>query len=142
MTDQNMQQQRPAGIPAIVFLGWLVPGAGHWLLGQKRRGTIVMMTILATFTLGLVLGGIEMVSPKAHTAWFCAQILTGLPGAAAGLLQKYYEGPPGYGRGLDLGQVYTGVAGLLNVIVILDAVMRGLKIAPREETSGQRKSAL
>ena len=110
----------------VCILAWLVPGAGHWYQGKRRRGVLIFVAICATFVLGLVLGGIEMINPQGtfgDKAWFCAQILCGLPALITTLAQDPNVGM-GYGRGVDLGQVYAGIAGLLNLLCILDVLVK------------------
>ncbi|HZL34154.1 MAG TPA: DUF6677 family protein [Tepidisphaeraceae bacterium] len=46
--------------PALIALaGWLVPGAGYLLLGQRARGLTVGITIIVLFFLGLLVGGVR-----------------------------------------------------------------------------------
>ena len=105
------------------LLGWLVPGAGYMYLGQKTRGTIICIAICTTFFLGVLVGGVEMVGPQFSKAWFVAQVVAGLPAIISVVLQDPNV-PAGYGKGIDLGQVYTGVAGLLNLLCVVDTLMR------------------
>jgi len=128
---------------AIYFVGilaWLIPGAGHWLLGLRRRGVIIFVTICATFLLGVTLGSIEMIDPYYAKAWYCAQVQCGLPAIIVTMLQN-----PGipisqiYGRGVDIGQVYAGVAGLLNLLCVMDALFRN-RPAPQPEKTKQKKA--
>ena len=109
----------------IYFVGiiaWLIPGGGHCLHGRWERGIIMFFTICSTFLMGIMLGGIEMVDPK--VPWYYAQIITGAPAIMATLIQNpQITSMEIYGRGVDLGQVYAGVAGLLNLLCILDALM-------------------
>jgi hypothetical protein len=107
----------------LALLAWVVPGLGHWILGLRQRAMVIFVAIVSTFVIGLLLGGIEMIDPQNSTAWFCAQILTGIPA----LISVKVQNPDilaGLGRGVDLGQVYAGVAGLLNLLCILDVLMR------------------
>jgi len=105
------------------ILAWLIPGAGHWYLGRKGRGGVIFVAITVTFLLGLLLGGIEMIDPQNAKAWFSAQILSGLPAILAALLQGANAGINDvYGRGVSFGQLYTGVAGLLNLLCIIDVL--------------------
>jgi len=55
--------------------------------------------------------------------WFLGYMLAGIPGIISYLLQNP-QIHPGLGRGFDIGQVYAGVAGLLNLLCILDVLMR------------------
>jgi hypothetical protein len=105
------------------LIAWLVPGSGYWLIGQRSRGTIVFFTIVITFLLGMLLGGAEMVDRTRSLPWFLAQILTGVPGLLAAVIQDPNI-KAGYGRGIDFGQVYSGVAGLLNLVCIFDVLIR------------------
>lgn len=107
----------------ITLAAWLVPGLGHWLLGHRQRAVVIFLAICSTFALGILLGGLEMIDPHKSTAWFCAQVLTGIPALISVKLQNP-EIAAGYGRGIDIGQVYAGVAGLLNLLCILDVLMR------------------
>jgi len=126
----DTKPKQPGPEKAVYFIGvlaWLIPGAGHWLLGMRQRAVVIFVAICSTFLIGLVLGSIELIDPQNAKAWFCAQILCGFPAIIATLLQDSATtigtiSP--YGRGVDIGQVYAGVAGLLNLICILDALLR------------------
>ena len=120
MAVKKTEDNKPAYF--AVFVAWLLPGAGHWYLQKRQRAVIIFCAINITFLLGLYLGGIEMIDPHNDSAWFCAQLLSGL----AGLISMLAQNPDvlaGYGHGVDLGQVYSGVAGLLNVICIMDVLV-------------------
>ena len=117
-------KKAPAGIRAyfVGIIAWLVPGGGHCLHGHWGRGITIFVVICSTFLLGLMLGGIEMIDPK--VPWYYAQIIAGGPAILATLIQNPdITSADIYGRGVDLGQVYAGVAGLLNLLCILDALM-------------------
>lgn len=116
-----------------IVLGWLFPGAGHWYLGERKRGVVICIAIMAAFILGIMLGGVRMVRPQTSTLWFLAQSFAGLPTGLVYLLQNAQQ-PSGVGRGLEWGQVYTGVAGLLNFLAVLDVIMRSQGI-PRSKTT-------
>jgi hypothetical protein len=124
-------RQNGAGDYLMGVLAWLVPGAGHFYLGMPKRGAIIFVTICATFMLGLVVGGIDLIDPHLERPWFCAQILTGVPAVVAAFLQDP-DVLPGVGRGMDLGQLYTGVAGLLNLLCVVDALMKSHNVRGRK----------
>ena len=118
----------------VGILGWLIPGAGHWLLGLHQRAAVIFIALFTTFLLGVILGSVEMIDPHQAKAWFCAQVLCGLPAIVVTLLQDpNLTVTQFYGRGVDIGQVYTGVAGLLNLLCILDALLRSQSPAPSEK---------
>ena len=64
-----------------------------------------------------------MVGPQFSQPWFIAQVMAGLPAIISVVLQDPSL-PAGSGKGIDLGQVYTGVAGLLNLLCVVDTLMR------------------
>ncbi len=42
---------------AAVVAAWLVPGAGHLVLGKRGRALLFFLTIIGAFVLGLILNG-------------------------------------------------------------------------------------
>ncbi len=116
--------KQPAALYLVGILAWLIPGGGHWMSGQKNRAIPIFFGIVITFIVGVFLGGSELIDPQNARLWFCAQIFTGLPAVVASLLQNPAI-EMGNGRAVDLGQLYTSVAGLLNVLCILDALIKG-----------------
>ena len=141
----DTKPKKPGPETAVYFVGvlaWLIPGAGHWLLGMRQRAVVIFVAICSTFLIGLVLGSIEMIDPQYAKAWFCAQILTGLPAIIATLQQDstiIISEISGYGRGVDVGQVYAGVAGLLNLICILDALLRSQQLTAPDKAPTTKK---
>lgn len=116
-----------ARISLAGFLSWLLPGLGHLYLGQRRRGAILFVVIAVTFWGGVAVGGVSnTVDPKNRTAWFMAQISTGTHALAVlGWKSALGDTEKGYSfQAEEVAVVYTGVAGLLNLLVILDALAR------------------
>jgi len=104
-----------------LIAGWLVPGAGHFLQGKWVRGTLLAVSIVAMFVLGLAMQG------KLYTS---AQDILGLLGMAgdlgSGLLYIVSRGlglgaQPTQTTVADYGKVFIVVAGLLNIIAAVDA---------------------
>jgi hypothetical protein len=104
-----------------LIAGWLVPGAGHFLLRKWGRGTLLSVSILAMFILGIAMQG------KLYANAHDILDLLGLAGDLGnGLL---YVVSRALGLGADQVQVTTAdygtrfivVAGLLNVISAVDA---------------------
>lgn len=111
-----------AAFPACLF-AWLVPGAGHLYLKRTGKGLLFLVTIGGMFALGLLMDArlqmyLGLDDPLAFLRSL-AQMALGLPYFAARAF------------GFDAGQVtsvtheygntFTEVAGLLNILVILDA---------------------
>ncbi|MBN1764605.1 MAG: hypothetical protein JW860_05055 [Sedimentisphaerales bacterium] len=120
------KQMRSPYLAAI--LAWVIPGAGHLYQGRRQRGMIIFVSILILFLLGVLLGGIEIVDLKnvkagaGEVILIFAQIFCGLP-TLIGFLIQNPNVSMGVGRGADLGLVYAGVAGLLNLMCIIDVLM-------------------
>lgn len=117
-------------IPVAGLLAWILPGAGHFYVGQWKRGLIFLVAIGATFWSGVAIGAVRYtVDPHERTAWFMAQLCTGTHGLAACFwgesVRSHTPAPtasPSY-RSSDTGVVYSGVAGLLNLLVIVNALV-------------------
>ena len=130
-----------ARVPLAGLLAWLVPGLGHIFIGERVRGLIYLIAITVTFWGGIAIGGVrDTVDPKARTTWFMAQTCVGVQAVAsygwAQSLRRHPEaGPPGVGhhRSVDTAVVYTGVAGLLNLLAILDALVRADWVSNRPQ---------
>jgi hypothetical protein len=112
-------QQGFVYLPLIV--GWLVPGAGHFLVRKWGRGALLAVAIVSTFVLGLAMQG------KVYSGAHDVLDILGLAGdLGSGLL---YVVSRVLGLGAESVQVTTAdygtrfivVAGLLNVIAAVDA---------------------
>ncbi len=133
-----------------------MPGLGYWLIGQRQRGVIAGSVILATFLLGLLIGGIRVIDVPGYDAsgekrmtkprqqgewrlktefvpevmnkpWYIAQSLAGPINIAAtwvSLDQADKKVAMSTSRIFDIGTLYTAVAGMLNLLVIIDASYR------------------
>jgi hypothetical protein len=104
-----------------LIAGWLIPGAGHFLLGKWVRGALLAASIVAMFVLGIAMQG--KVYANAHDI---LDILSTIGDLGNGLL---YIVTRILGLGAEAEQVTTAdygtrfivVAGLLNVIAAVDA---------------------
>ncbi len=151
MAARQSYEQPLARICLAGLLSWLIPGAGHIFIGQRTRGLILLVTIAVTFWVGIGIGGVyDTVYPQKRFPWFMAQICTGGHGLLAYAWGESLRPPPPL-RGtpipfrnpsftsVDAAVVYTGIAGLLNLLVILDAIGRADR--PREQESERRRRA-
>jgi hypothetical protein len=105
-----------------LLAGWLVPGAGHFLLGKWIRASLLAFSILAMFAIGVALQG-KLYTPN-----------TGEPLDILGFIGDLGSGVLyGLGRLLGWGQApvviavadygtkFIVVAGLLNIVAAVDA---------------------
>ena len=98
-----------------------MPGAGHFLVGKWIRGTLLAVSIIAMFALGLAMQG------KLYTS---AQDILDMLGVAGDLGNGilYFLGRAAGWGGVpvqttvaDYGSKFIVVAGLLNIIAAVDA---------------------
>jgi len=117
----------------VGLLAWLVPGAGHLLLKERKRALIIFATIVLTFCAGLYVGSIGVINPVGAKSWYVAQIMNSPMVAVLGHLSTTADYSV-FGRPSEIGQIYTSIAGLLNLLCIVNAVY--LAHLQKTETAG------
>ncbi len=160
MTDEMIHPTNLIKAVVAGALGWLIPGAGHVCIGRPVRGIIIFLVIGATFWAGMGIGGVMTMDPAADRWWSMAEMLTGTHGIVATVRQQkvyddIYAEHPELKRGgmtqekrmlLDtalaergvalvypsdvIARAYAGVAGLLNLLCVFDAVVLAMMGAP------------
>jgi hypothetical protein len=141
--DSSMSSSAPP--PLVALAGWLLPGAGYWLIGQRVRAITVGVTILAVFVLGILISGIRVVQAPDMTApgnvaqkiltrpWFIGQVLIGPVGLGSAYVSDQlaqsarYRNIEAKARLAEIGTLYTAVAGMLNLLTIIDAASRAAR---------------
>jgi len=109
--------------PALALVaGWLVPGAGHLLLGKWVRALLLMVSIVGMFAIGIALAG-KVYTPNTgeplDMLGFAGDLGAGLLYLLARVL--------GWGQATvlvavaDYGTKFIVVAGLLNIVAAVDA---------------------
>jgi hypothetical protein len=125
---QNTNQEQPVHVTAII-LGWILPGLGHISLGQKRRGTLIMVGILFLVLCGALVGGIDAVDHNKDGLWFIAQVWCGPVVIGIDLLNQTILAPlpiadkatyVGLSHVNEIGTLCIAMAGLMNFVVLLD----------------------
>ncbi len=120
-SDETSSGRATAGV--AVALAWLVPGLGHWYLGRRGRAVVFFAGILALFVIGVAMDarlatylGWDDIFESLRTV---AQFFTG----AAGFLARTLGFVDGNVRAVlfEYGNTFTEVAGLLNILAMLDA---------------------
>lgn len=111
-----------------VLLAWVLPGLGHLAQGRRPKAIYFAVLLLLMYGLGLVLGEGASVSAERYPFHVYGQYLAGLP-ALIGILIGSAPAGESILR-LELGVVFTTVAGLLNLVVMIDVYEFGRR--PRE----------
>ena len=116
------------------LLGWLIPGAGHWLLGLRGFAWVYFVAIGGSYLIGMLIGGVKTsVDPQGNVWLFLAELGVGSFTAIFYLIAHFFiETTPvwapspfvSYFPAQDIAQIYLSVAGLMNVIAVLDAIAR------------------
>jgi hypothetical protein len=115
----NNAQQGFVYLPLIA--GWLFPGAGHFLLRKWGRGTLLSISIIGMFVLGLAMKG------KIYSSAQDILDMLGFVGDLGNGLLFLVSRVLGLGADqvmvttADYGTKFIVVAGLLNVIAAVDA---------------------
>ncbi len=148
MTEPSVNLRNPA---LAALLAWLIPGAGHIYQGRIGKGILYAICILGLFFIGLIMGEGKIVywrwvnplqNPEKFPLYYLGQFFVGLPSLPAllqSLLERYGHAPilGGFmaepsqnalnalqnrlGKLVEIGSIYTCVAGLLNILAIYDA---------------------
>ena len=104
-----------------LIAGWLIPGAGHFVLGKWVRGTLLAVSIFVMFLLGLAMHG------KVYSSGQNILEILGFFGDLGNGLLYIMSRAFGIGNVMvqttvaDWGTRFIVVAGLLNVIAAVDA---------------------
>src|SRR6478735_8015823 len=61
VSPQTSPRPALASPPLVAIAGWLLPGAGYWLIGQRVRAIVVGSTIIVMFLSGLLIGGVRSI---------------------------------------------------------------------------------
>ncbi len=130
---------------SLLFLSWLVPGLGHWLLGKRVRAAVFAAIVTASFITGILLHG-ELAVPQQDSplSWFFTLGCIGngwlyfvrllwVNGFDGLFSAAFPYGLSGGGdpvsAGFFYGKTFLYTAGLMNLLVVLDVhdIARGDK---------------
>lgn len=147
-TQRSQDEETPI-TPGAAILAWLLPGAGHIAHGQTKRGVVIMIGVLFLFISGLLIGGVDVVDRKEDKLWFIAQVFCGPIALGADYANQHFiKGLPpvdrnqttSLGRVNEIGTLYCALAGLMNLVIILDALHFTPRSAPIERRSSKRST--
>jgi len=130
MAVKEKEEKQPAvpigaWAPAVA-LGWLIPGGGHFLLKRTGRGVLLLIAVTSMFVCGLMMRG-YMFQPQTGDLLTTLINVGGFVGDVAGgilyLLTVWlgYNQPDVAGHVHDYGTKFLVVAGLLNILAMVDA---------------------
>lgn len=122
MRASAAEHTQSSSLVLLCLAAWAIPGAGHLWLGRRAKGLILLVALPVMFAIGLAIRGrlfpFDMSEP-----------LVGLAALAnLGMGVTYFIASAlGLGTGdvravtYEYGNAYLIVAGLLNLLVVIDA---------------------
>lgn len=149
--------------PVALLLACALPGLGHAFLGDVKRGVLIFTSILGLFCGGILIGGVDVIDRTEDKWWFILQAGVGPTAFAVDSLHQNLfkievrtprgtmrrsaspvaaENPDGkppmakksLGRVNEVGSLYAAMAGMLNLIAIIDVSWRSVR--PRMPRGG------
>jgi hypothetical protein len=122
-----------AAVPKVLgtlVAAWLVPGAGHFLLGRRGRGVCFFLLVLTAVVTGVLLtGNLYRVLPDQPLTMLATLGSMGM--GAPYFFLRFYLGYQGdlTSVGYEYGTAFLLTAGLLNLLLVMDAwdIARGRK---------------
>lgn len=162
MTDYSAtdpaHDQKSVSPLLVALAGWVVPGLGYLLVGERWRALVAGLAILVLIMLGVLIGGVRVVELPGYDSsgnailikgtnqwvltarpfptlmsevWFVPQILNGpvtlIIGQQSLSLTRSGVATKMHGRLDDIGVLYVAIAGVLNLLVIIDSAHRASK---------------
>ena len=112
-----------SSLPVMVLIaGWLVPGAGHFLLKKWIRGTLLFISIVAMFCIGVALKG-KIYTPNTGELLDMLNFAGDLGNGLLYVLARVFSlgTAPVELATADYGTKFMVVAGLLNIVAAVDA---------------------
>jgi hypothetical protein len=116
---------------ASMILAWLVPGAGHFVLGRRGRAAAFFAIVVLLFLIGLAIdGGLYTVATSRGSK---LKLLASYASMGSGLLYFIARGMAAPGNVVsatfEYGSTFTLTAGLMNLLLVLDCwdLVRGVK---------------
>jgi TM2 domain-containing membrane protein YozV len=98
----------------------ILPGLGQFMQGRRARGVLIALLLISLFSVGCFLGDGSNLDRERHFYYWAGQFMLGLPALAT----EFAFGHPRLSFEIayaDGGVVLGCAAGLLNVLVMLDA---------------------
>ena len=128
---------------AAFLAAWLVPGAGHVVLGKWKKGLFFLAILGVTYLFGMWITGFRAVSFADNPFYYVGQYGSGLTMFLARVIspEKAYPRPGLPPSWFDPGLLYVCVVGLLNVVVMMNVLDLKLGGAPAEAAGSPAAAA-
>jgi hypothetical protein len=106
------------------FAAWLLPGAGHMMLGKWKKGLFFFALLGGAYAFGMYIAGWRPVSFDDNPFYFVGQYGSGATLLVAKLRgsEKAVLGQGIHPSWFDPGLLYVCVVGLLNLVLMLNVL--------------------
>ncbi|MCZ6508868.1 MAG: hypothetical protein O7A04_12595 [Acidobacteria bacterium] len=129
-SDESSPQESGVLLAVAPLLAWLVPGAGHFLLGKRGRAVAFCAIVFFCAVIGCQLEG-RLDTINDNDPLSVIATLASLGSGAIYLVLKLVVGYEGniVAAGFEYGTTFLRTAGILNLLLVLDAldIARGRK---------------
>ena len=116
------EESQSGNLVLLCLASWAIPGAGHLWLGRRNKGLVFLVALPLMFAIGLALRG-RLFPFDFSDPLVLLEALADFGMGATYFLSKSL----GYGAGdvravtYEYGNAFLVVAGLLNLLVVIDA---------------------
>ncbi len=135
MLARDAEEDEPRFNLFAPILAWVAPGLGHWFLGHRRRSRLIATGIAVLYFGGLLLGGLGVIDRQQKPLWYYGQLLVGpvtpiinawhaahYPPKDPTFSVNHAYARPSFSHGNEIPTLFTTVAGMLNLLAILDVI--------------------
>jgi hypothetical protein len=117
----------------VGLAGWVVPGGGHLMVGRKDKAAVIFAGVVLAFAIGVYIGSVGVVNPVAEVLWYIPQMMVSPAVKLLGMM-TVKNGIESFGKPNEIGQIYTSMAGMLNLLCVVNAVyLANLKVSAKAE---------
>jgi len=114
-----------------MFLAYVIPGAGHFYLGRRKRALAYFAIIVVLFLLGLAIKGGVYTLAESRDSLLVRLATFGSMGSGALYFIAVAKARLGdiFSATYEYGRMFTLSAGLMNLLLVLDCfdIVRGRK---------------
>jgi hypothetical protein len=125
MTEAQSTPVPTGSLFMALAAGWVIPGAGYFLLKRPGRGILTLVSVASMFLIGILMRGPffqpqggDLLTTVIYYGGFLAHVASGALYFIAVALG--YNQPDVAGHVYDYGSKFLVGAGLLNVLALVD----------------------
>jgi uncharacterized protein DUF6677 len=122
--DRQRASVEPGRLTIVCAIAWLVPGLGHLVLGRWQKGVVFFVALPLMFLIGLALHGRLFPLDLSDPLVFLGAIANRGIGAPFFIAHTLLDAGAGdvTKAAYEYGNTFLMTAGLLNFLVVLDAL--------------------